>query len=278
VNLFGYNATATNIDQTVLAGQNYMARLQYAGLTANRLYTFPDKSGTFAMLSDITSGGSWSTLGNAGLGPANFIGTTDNINVNFKVNSGKVLTLSTANATFGKDIIVQGGANPTSVTANQSPGGATSSASIGQTTTEGGYLDLVNIAGFTTRLKATNANNARFIELPNDSGTLLLNKYNSYVATLTQFNTNVPTVNVLQNTTVLTVTWTYVSVGRYLGTFNGSAISTNTVVLVGSSTFDDITVRAFWLGGNSVSISTKDYLNNFVDGRLFNTALEIRFY
>jgi hypothetical protein len=279
VNLFGYNATATNIDQTVLAGQNYMARLQYAGLTANRLYTFPDKSGTFAMLSDITSVGSWSTLGNAGLGPANFIGTTDNVNVNFKVNGGKVLTLSTANATFGKDIIVQGGANSTSVTANQSPGGATSSASIGQTTTEGGYLDLVNITGFTTRLKATNANTARFIELPNESGTLAIQKYTSYVATLTQNGLSDPIAVVLENTTGLTITWTYFFEGRYFAEFSSPIPPSKTFILVGSSLADDtVTFRYSSVNGNLILISSKDNTNNFKNGTLQNTTIEVRIY
>jgi hypothetical protein len=279
VNLFGLNATATAVNQTVFAGDTFKARLGYGGLTADRLYTFPDKSGTFAMLSDLSSAGSWSTLGNAGLGPANFIGTTDNVNVNFKVNGGKVLTLSTANATFGKDIIVQGGANSTSVTANQSPGGATSSASIGQTTTEGGYLDLVNITGFTTRLKATNANTARFIELPNESGTLAIQKYTSYVATLTQNGSSDPIAVVLENTTGLTITWTYFFEGRYFAEFSSPTPPSKTFILVGSSLADDtVTFRYSSVNGNLILISSKDNTNNFKNGTLQNTTIEVRIY
>ena len=49
VNLFGYNASATAQDQTVFAGGSFMARLGYGSITADRLYAFPDASGTLAL-------------------------------------------------------------------------------------------------------------------------------------------------------------------------------------------------------------------------------------
>ena len=104
VNLFGYNASATTNNQTVLAGQTYSARLSYNGLTADRLYTFPDKSGTFAMLSDLAGGG-WSTTGNAGTNASvNFIGTTDNVDLVFKRNNLELMRLSQYQALYNTNI------------------------------------------------------------------------------------------------------------------------------------------------------------------------------
>lgn len=64
VNLFGPTASADDNNQTVIAiqptgggGPTYNARHDYNGLTADRKYSFPNKSGTVAMLSDITGGG-----------------------------------------------------------------------------------------------------------------------------------------------------------------------------------------------------------------------------
>ena len=54
VNIFGNGATANDAGQVVFKKQTgFNARLSYNSITADRLYTLPDKSGTFAMTSDI---------------------------------------------------------------------------------------------------------------------------------------------------------------------------------------------------------------------------------
>ena len=173
VNLFGTNATATSNDQTVFSNSStFKARLGYGGITTDRLYTFPDKSGTFAMLSDLATN-NWSTSGNSGLGPGNYIGTNDNINLNFKVNGTLRFTLTTTDTISKGNIVSQNGSNPTFITVNQS-GGASAAASLGQSGSEGGFLQLTNNANYFVKLKATNATLTRNIEFPDASGTLAL--------------------------------------------------------------------------------------------------------
>jgi hypothetical protein len=54
--LFGQNSTATGNDQIVFRTNIYNARHSISGLTDDRLYTWPNASGTVALLSDITGG------------------------------------------------------------------------------------------------------------------------------------------------------------------------------------------------------------------------------
>jgi len=49
VNLLGKGATATTVNQTVLAGQTYQARLSYNFLTGNVTHILPNTSGTYAL-------------------------------------------------------------------------------------------------------------------------------------------------------------------------------------------------------------------------------------
>ena len=53
VNLFGKNASATDSNQTSLAGSTYQARIDYNRLTTDQKYDLPDSSGTIALTSNI---------------------------------------------------------------------------------------------------------------------------------------------------------------------------------------------------------------------------------
>ena len=55
VNLLGYSASASADNQLVLSKNmgSQMARIGYGGISADRLYTLPDASGTLALTSDI---------------------------------------------------------------------------------------------------------------------------------------------------------------------------------------------------------------------------------
>ena len=173
VNLFGYNASATANNQTVLAGQNYSARLGYNGITADRLYTFPDKSGTFAMLSDLTGAG-WSITGNAGTtAGTNFIGTTDAVDLIVKTNNTQRVIIGSAGdvAMLNNLFAVNSSGNSISCT-----DGLYSYASLinDPNTSDGGYLYLQNNIGVASSLKATNLTSARTHQLPDANGTLAL--------------------------------------------------------------------------------------------------------
>ena len=277
VNLFGYKAQATSINQTVLAGEFHSARLGYNGLTSDRLYTFPDKSGTFAMLSDITGGGSWSTLGNTGLGVANFIGTTDNADVIIKRNNVEQIRLYSSQTLFSNNLTVQKSSS-VFITAINTTGRGIALA-VDTTATNSGALQFYN-SSFQSNLLADNPTAARDWQLPDESGTLALSKYTSYVATLTQSGTSAPTATVLENTTGLTVTWSYLNTGRYFATFSTSLNASKTFILAGSAgaSNDTITIRSAISGANSIVVSSKDFSDNYINSTLFNTTIEVRIY
>jgi hypothetical protein len=82
--------------------------LTAANLSAEQTYTFPDKSGTVALTTDISSS-FWSLAGNSGTTPGtNFIGTTDNQDVVFKANATERIRLRTDG---GIDLPLTTGAN-----------------------------------------------------------------------------------------------------------------------------------------------------------------------
>jgi hypothetical protein len=152
--------------------------LGYGGLTADRLYTFPDKSGTFAMLSDL-AGTNWSTLGNAGLGAANFIGTTDAIDLKFKTNGIIRFTINASGGLTSKEnLSILSGSNDTSVTLLQTSGiGNSGAAQLGQNSlSAGGYLKLTNNVDVNNNVtvRANNITGQRVVQLPDASGTLAL--------------------------------------------------------------------------------------------------------
>lgn len=228
VNLFGYNASATSNNQTVLAGQNYIARLSYNGLTADRLYTFPNKSGTFAMLSDLTTASSWSITGNAGTtAGVNFIGTTDAIDLLFKTNNTqRVIIGSTGDVTMLNNLLV---VNSSGNSINCTDGIYSYASLINDpNTADGGYLFLQNNIGVASSLKATNLTSARTHQLPDESGTLALTSdivlpYKVYSA-IVQYAA-APSVVVLQNTLGATISWTDQA-------FGASAIASSSVFTI----------------------------------------------
>ena len=173
VNLFGYNASATTNNQTVLAGQTYSARLSYNGLTADRLYTFPDKNGTFAMLSDLTGSG-WSLTGNAGTNPlVNFIGTTDAKDVIFKANGVERMKIDNIYGDVYADKSFRA-YNAVGATSVQATGG-NGYAIMGQDNFfGGGFLQLANLAFIDGTIRCDNVTASREYQLPNADGTLAL--------------------------------------------------------------------------------------------------------
>lgn len=251
VNLFGYNASATAHDQTVLAGGSYMARLGYGGLTTDRLYTFPDKSGTFAMLSDLT-GTLWSTTGNAGTTPGtNFIGTTDNKDLVFKTNSVEKLRIpSSGNLVSKESIHVSAINNATSTSLQVYQPTGFYGASIGQNTTDGGYLSINGSLGFNNALlKAQNLTAARSYQFPNESGTLALQSYKVYSAIL-QYGTT-PSVIVLQNTLGATMTWISQSFGASATASSAVFTADKTVIIANPYVHPDSTFLYNNIGSRS---------------------------
>lgn len=86
--------------QVVSGAANKLLAIKNTALTDNRTATFQDASGTIAYLSDIPAvTPAWELTGNAGtVDGTNFIGTTDNIPFNIRVNNIKAGRIDQTNA------------------------------------------------------------------------------------------------------------------------------------------------------------------------------------
>lgn len=106
-----------------------------------------------------------------------------------------------------------------------------------------------------------------------------------YIAILNQNGQNAPVATVLENS-LGPIVWSRSQAGQYLGTLNGAFPIANTTALAGRGQGGEVdTIVALDLPANSenyVSLTTKDVLEdesqNFFDGLLIRTTVEIRVY
>ena len=106
--------------------------------------------------------------------------------------------------------------------------------------------------------------------------------YKVYTALLTQSGANAPTAVVLENTLGGTPTFTYIGIGGYQMTLNGSFNSSKTWVVGGSADVnagggDFATLDIRRLNDNIISLRTYDNFTG-ADNMLVNTSIEIRVY
>ena len=106
--------------------------------------------------------------------------------------------------------------------------------------------------------------------------------YKVYTALLTQTSNNAPVATVLENTLGGTPTFTYIGIGGYQMTLNGSFNSSKTWVVGGSA---DVSAG----GGSLATLDIRRFNDNIIDLRtyddftgadsmLVNTSIEIRVY
>ena len=106
--------------------------------------------------------------------------------------------------------------------------------------------------------------------------------YKVYTALLTQTSNNAPVATVLENTLGGTPTFTYIGIGGYQMTLNGSFNSSKTWVVGGSADVnagggDFATLDIRRLNDNIISLRTYDNFTG-ADNMLVNTSIEIRVY
>jgi len=288
VNLFGNSSSATADNQTVFAhGSGFKARLGYGGITADRLYTFPDKSGTFAMLSDLAGGGSWSTLGNLGTNASvNFIGTTDNVDVVIKRNNAEKLKISSGNALFSTNITsIQGYSTYITAQANVGSQGISLAYDPDESTVAG----ILAFSGATTysRLKADDITADRIWQMPNESGTLALESYKVYTALLSYSGSSPLTAIVLKNTIGVTINWNKV-IGSALfrGTTSSGTPFTANKTFITTVSYNDSGIPYFAIANPTsfqptVSIDIAMFLYDGTSSgvpQITNMPIEIRVY
>lgn len=173
VNMLGYGASASANNQLVLSKDagTFMARIGYGGITADRLYTLPDASGTIALTNTA-----WSLTGNTGTtAGTNFIGTTDSRDLVFKTNNTEVLRFNnvSSRADFTTSIFATTTAGAACQIWAQSGTGSNGYAIIGSNSTDKGLLRISNGVGSST-IKGGNLTGSKTLQLPNANGELVV--------------------------------------------------------------------------------------------------------
>lgn len=195
INAFGRNAYADHNNQTVFSkdGGLQLARLSYTNLTANRKYELPDNSGTIALLSDIANTSSWSLAGNAGTIPGtDFIGTTDNVDLVFKVNNTEVLRIDSV---YGQvkttnSFRAEGADTLVMAFSNIGNGGVF----IAQDNVTKGYIGMNNGSGGNSQIQCNNLTSSTVLQLPDASGTIPLSVNGNTADSAGEITLTIPTV------------------------------------------------------------------------------------
>lgn len=278
--------TAYNVNNILVEDVNTGDQLQInIDNLQNQVIDFPSSSGTLALLTDIPSG--WRLTGNSGTTPGtNFIGTTDSQDLIFKTNSVESLKiLSTGDVFSKKDISVVANSNATQTRFQVYQPTGFYSASIGQNTSRGGYLQINGTTGFNEAvLLAQNLTASRTFQFPDADGTLALKsdlpQYKSYVATISQTGITPPTEDyILENTLSGSPTWGYNAVGRYTITLSLAWTNNKTIVFVNPGYIPQgFTVGWERNSSSTITIHVRDAAGNYTDGLLFKASVEVRVY
>jgi len=134
-------------------------------------------SSTAPIWANVTTPSAWNLTGNSGTTPGtNFIGTTDNKNLIFKTNGTEKLKIESGGDIYAKNnikIVADTNGQSTSIQTYQPTGFF--SASVGQDSSRGGFLQINGTTGFNeASLLAQNLTSPRTYQFPNASGTLAL--------------------------------------------------------------------------------------------------------
>ena len=126
-------------------------------------------------------------------------------------------------------------------------------------------------------ISATNITANRSIDLPDESGTLAVKRYKSYVALLTQIGTNAPVATVLENDLGFTPIYSYQDPGNYwIEHTGGFPLNKVVVFITGNAT--NTAGYEYSASENFISIWTGDSSGSGADNLLNHTSIEIRIY
>lgn len=277
--LLSTNRTISNSASHTFAGNgifslindnNFPGNIVPTALTANRNFNFPDKSGTFALLDDLTLEG-YSETGTRATGLVSLIGDydesnngnhieiNDNLNVvNF--NGDGIYSFNSPNAViFENNIVI--GASPT---ANTLVGGATAARS--NTLPDGSGTLALSVNGVTADATGN-------ITVP-------LAPYQVYTAMITHNGAADPTIKVLENTLGVTPTITRIGTGIYSFAAAVDGTTKTAVILsTGDSSNDGVVRYDSFSSTPTVIFNIKTWFSGaFNDVILNNTFLEVRIY
>lgn len=132
--------------------------------------------------------------------------------------------------------------------------------------------ELVNRIGISRYFDLPKILKATLLKIPTDS-----RPYKVYTAKLTQSGTDAPEVVVSENTFDDTITWEYLSTGKYTGTFSNTVFDFDKINLLISSVAFGKTEIAI-NSPSVVLVSSLDDTPVFADDILVETFIEIRLY
>ena len=100
--------------------------------------------------------------------------------------------------------------------------------------------------------------------------------YRSYTALLSQQGANPPVATVLENSLDLTITWSRISQGKYLGTFN-RALDTDKSILLVTTPTSHTGFKAQLESSTEIRLEEESGVNAFLDN-FTNVSLELKEY
>ena len=135
--------------------------------------------------------------------------------------------------------------------------------------------DKLSVAGTISALPATLPNQ---VVVKSQLDAVAARPYKVYTALLSQTGTNAPTATVLENTLGTTITWTRAAVGVYVATLGIGTFTAGKVFRSISNEFSDGANNIAALSPTAIQVNTKLYSGSFSDGKMLETAVEIRIY
>ena len=106
-----------------------------------------------------------------------------------------------------------------------------------------------------------------------------LSIFDSYVALLSQTDTNEPVATVVKNDLTAPIVWTRISAGVYHGTLVGAFASTKVVITLGSFNSSwDAKVKAYKLNNDTIVLKTGDSTDFIDDDVITNLPIDIKIY
>lgn len=176
---------------------------------------YPSQLAVKTYVDNTLGNAGWGLNGNSGTTSANFIGTTDNVDLVLKANNSEVLIIASngANPSYAKFKGVVNSIDNVEAGFYATNPGFTKSSWITSNFNSSGKPGLAISEAYVGNIRLGTLTADRTYSLPDTSGTLAIEDYKVYTALITYAGSNVVNATVLKNTMGVSFAWTNPSNG-----------------------------------------------------------------